>query len=94
MARPEIPEHLRKTKTIKIMVTEAEFKKYQTAKNRLLNHSPTLHAYDILKYCVAQVDDIALLEFLRLDKEDPIRIKLANDYLMSRLDNNIANKDK
>ena len=87
MARPKIDESKRKTKTIKIMVTEEEFKRYQSAKNRLLNSSPPLHTYDILKYCVAQIDDYALLEFLRLSKDDPIRLRLLNDYLMSLLTN-------
>ena len=81
----KIPEHMKKTKTIKIMVTKSDFQKYQHAKNRLLNSSPPLRAYDILKYCVQQIDDKALIEFLRLAEDDPIRIKLQNDYLFNRL---------
>lgn len=88
MARPFKPEHLKKTKCIKIMVTESDFKKYQSAKNRLFNSSPPLRAYDILKKCVAQVDDLALIEFLKLPQNDKLRIKLRNDYLMSLFDSN------
>jgi hypothetical protein len=69
------------------MVTEDEFKIYTNAKNRLLNSSPPLLSYDILKYCVLQLDDLALLEFLRLDKNSSIKIKLRNDYMMSLLTN-------
>ena len=81
------PLHQHKTKVIKIMVTQSEFNKYQTAKSSLLNSSPTLHTYDILKYCVAQIDDFALIEFLRLDVNSPARVKLRNDYRMSLLTN-------
>ena len=86
MAAHKLPPHLQKSKVIKIMVTPGEFERYQTAKNRLLNSSPPLYAYDILKYCVHQIDDLALLEFLKLSKNDPIRLKLHNDYLFNRLD--------
>jgi len=83
MSRPKKPEYLQKTKQIRIMVTPGEFEKYKSAKNRLLNYSPPLHAYDILKYCVAQIDDLALIEFLRLKSDDPLKIKLRNDYIFS-----------
>ena len=87
MAAHKLPPHLQKTKVIKIMVTPGDFERYKIAKNRLLNHSPTLHTYDILKYCVHQIDDYALLEFLRLAKDDPIRMKLHNDFLFNHLAN-------
>lgn len=86
MAAHKLPPHLQKTKVIKIMVTPGDFERYKTSKNRLLHHSPPLFAYDILKYCVYQVDDYSLIEFLKLAKDDPIRIKLHNDFLMNRLD--------
>ena len=87
MPRPKLPEHLKKSKLIKIRVNKQEFHSYGSSKNRLLNYSPPLHAYDILKYCVEQIDDLALIEFLRIDKNDPLKIRLRNDYLMSRLTN-------
>jgi len=81
------PEHLKKSKYIKIRVTPQELINYNKAKARLLNSSPPLHAYKIIFYCVEQIDDLALIQFLRLSKNDPIRIKLLNDYLMSQLTN-------
>ena len=87
MAAPKKPEHQKKKKVIKIMVTEREKENYEKAKLRLLNSSPPLRAYDILKYCVAQVDDLALIEFLRLAHNDSLKIKLRNDYIFSQFDN-------
>jgi len=85
MAAPKLNEHLKKTKVIKIMVTPGQFESYQKAKTRLLNSSPPLRSYDILKYCVFNIDDLALIEFLTLDKNSPLKVKLRNDYLFNRL---------
>ena len=79
------PQHLKKTKVIKIMVTPGEFERYQSPKIRLSSSSPTLHTYDILNKCVNQIDDYALIEFLQLPADDPIRVKLQNDYMMNRI---------
>lgn len=85
MAAHKVPKHLQKTKMIKIMVTPVEFEKFKASKNRLLDYSPTLRTYEILRNCVNQIDDLALIEFLKLDKNDSIRIKLQNDFLINRL---------
>jgi len=79
------PAHLRKTKYIKIRVTEQEFERYQTAKNRLSSHSPTLLSADILRKCIENIDDMALIEFLSLDNEDPLKVKFRLDYQFSKL---------
>jgi len=80
------PAHLRKTKTIKFRVTEEEFKRYESAKNRLLNHSPTLHTSDILRKCSENIDDFALLEFLSLPSEHPLKVKFRLDYQFSLME--------
>ena len=84
------PKHELRNKTVVIRVTSEEKQRYNIAKDRLLNSSPPLSAHKIIYYCIQQVDDYALIEFLRLAKDDPIRMKLHNDYIFSRL----ANKDK
>lgn len=85
MSRPKIPKHLQKTKVIKLMVTEREFEIYQRAKNRLLNLSPPLQAYKILRKCINHVDDLSLIAFLELDEDSSIKTMLLNDFLFSEM---------
>ena len=86
MSRPTLPIHQRKTEIIKFRVTKFELEKYRSAKDRLLNHSPTLAITDIFRKCLLLADDEALLQFLELDNNDPIKTKLRNDYLFNRLE--------
>jgi len=74
------PPHLRKTQTIKFRVTQEEYERYQTAKNRLLNSSPALHTTDIFRKVSENIEDFALLEFLNLPHNHPIKIKMRLDY--------------
>ena len=85
MSAHKKPKHLLKSKFIKIRVTESQYENFRVRKNRLSSSSPTLSASEVLRKCIALIDDKALLQFLELDKNDSIRIKLMNDYLMSNL---------
>jgi hypothetical protein len=49
-------------------------------KNKLLNSSPPLSAIDILRDVIVRIDDKALLEFLLLEDNDPLKVKLRIDY--------------
>jgi len=82
MGRHEKPKNQKKTKCIKIYLTEGDFDLYKKAQNRLLDHSPTLSSADIFRYISTMIDDRALIQFLKLDKDCQIRVKLLNDFLM------------
>lgn len=86
MGRNKINESDRKTKIIRFLVTEKEFKIYQTKQNRLSIHSPTLLSSDIFRFVSQNIDDKALIQFLDLYRDDPIRQRLEIDFIMERQD--------
>ena len=87
MPMPKKEDYQKRLNKVRIGLTDAEFQKYQSAKNRLLNSSPPLKSLDILRKCVFQIEDLALLEFLDLPSNDPIKVKLQNDYLFNHIAN-------
>lgn len=83
--RPLLPEHLKKTKQIKINLTESELKRFNSRKLRLLEYSPTLSANDLLRLVVNNIDDFAMVEFIQLDSMHPIKQSLLNNFLLTHV---------
>jgi hypothetical protein len=83
MSRPTKPDYLKKSKQIKINVSKTELEIYNVRKLRLLEYSPTLTANDILRLVINNIDDLALVQFLHLDKTSMFRVQLLNDFLLT-----------
>lgn len=87
MGRKPKPEHKKKVKQIKFYVTETEKLNFDLRKARLLELSPALSANEIFVKVSQNIDDLSLIQFLSLRADDPIKMKLLNDYLFCQLDN-------
>ena len=80
MGRKPLPSNKKRNKAIRILLNETELYKYHIARERLSIHSPTLSVSKIFRFIAQNIDDRALIMFLNLDKNDPIRTKLLNDF--------------
>ena len=78
--RPTKDKNKLKAKFIRFRVTEQEKKIFDSHKYRLLEYSPTLSASEILRTASKNIDDKALIMFFLLNKNDPIRIQLIQDF--------------
>lgn len=73
-------KHERKSKDIHFRVTEREYEKFKSFKIGGSSSSPALTNADILRKVLEQMDDKALLYFIYLDENDPLRIRLRQEY--------------
>ncbi|MBS4067965.1 MAG: hypothetical protein WC279_06730 [Sulfurimonas sp.] len=87
MGRPALAEYDLKNKQIKINLTKSDLEKFNRRKNKLLEYSPTLSANDVLRLVVQNIDDLALIQFLKLDNRHPIKTMLLNDFLFTHTKN-------
>lgn len=69
MPRIKLPDHKKRTHTVKLSLNDVEFKKFQMLKNRLFNSSPTLSANEFLRKCINSYDsnDYALLKYFGIE---------------------------
>jgi hypothetical protein len=85
MARPKKDPSKVKTKQIKIYLTEREKQIFDSRCLLLFSSSPALRPADIFRKVALNIDDVALIQFLELRFDHPIKLKLRSDYLFSQL---------
>lgn len=85
MGRPALTEHDLKNKQIKINLTKSDLEKFNRRKTKLLEYFPALSANDVLRLVIQNIDDLALIQFLKLDKSHPIKTMLLNDFLLTHM---------
>lgn len=85
MSRPLLDLNNRKNKQIKINLTKSDLEKFNRRKTKLLEYSPALSANDVLRLVIQNIDDLALIQFLKLDNRHPIKTMLLNDFLLTHV---------
>lgn len=82
MPRPKKELWQKRSVHIKVYMTETEKQMFLGKSENLKSFSPLLNpAGQVLRHVAFMIDDIALLEFLNLASDHPIKIKLRNDYI-------------
>ena len=72
--------NLKRKKYIKVYVDKNEYENVQVLRERLFIHSPTLSVQDLFRLMLKNVD-VAMIEYLQLEQDDPIKIQLFNKAL-------------
>lgn len=73
----------KRDKFIKVYLTRKEFESVQNFKERLLIQTPTMSLQDLLRLMLKNID-IAMIEYMKLDADDPVKILMYNKALIQK----------